>query len=350
MYSRKWICIFLAVLAFVFPVKNFAQSIPYNKIVFFGDSLTDNGNLYKSFFKIIPKSPPYFQGQFSNGPVWSEDMGAYFHTYKNDVGIENYAVGGETAVWHNPMGGFLPYVLSESINNYISASDTSDKTQTLYFMWIGGNDYLHGDDDVNQSTSDVVQVIRDSLEKLVSNGGKHFIVMNLPNLSRVPEGRDGGRAQNIFDLTITHNAKLTNMVTQLQLSHPSIDIRMFDTFAIMNQLLDDPASMNHQYHTHVSNTYNSCWGGGYTLNQKHMEYTLDHQLKAGKSNLNATMVSQYIMNSPDLQAAYNVAESYSRHVAPCADPDSYVFWDKVHPTAVVHRMMSESIIHFISND
>lgn len=30
---------------------NISYALPFNKLVFFGDSLTDNGNLYKVFLK-----------------------------------------------------------------------------------------------------------------------------------------------------------------------------------------------------------------------------------------------------------------------------------------------------------
>lgn len=332
--------LYLLLLTF-YSISSFASPFPYNKIVFFGDSLTDNGNLYNTFFKYIPKSPPYFEGQFSNGPVWAEDLKDYFP----NVILDNYAVGGETAVWHNPFGGFLPYRLSQSINNYLSSESEEDKTKTLFFMWIGGNDYLQGGEPVEDATNSVVQTIQESLEKLIKVGAKHFIVMNLPNLARVPEGRDGGKADNIFDLTVKHNAKLAIAMTQLQLHHPDITIRLFDTFTIMNQMLDDPAAMNHKYHTHVKNTYDMCWHGGYSIQQKHLEAALKQ--KFGSEKINSRVMSESILLSPDLAAAYSVGESYSRGATPCDDPDTYVFWDKVHPTAVIHKVMAAEMQRFM---
>src|SRR6185503_19725473 len=74
---------------------------PFNKIVFFGDSLSDDGNLYAYDFNFLPKSPPYFEGRFSNQYVWSDIVSASF---AKDYGVtkDNYAFGGETAVFHNP--------------------------------------------------------------------------------------------------------------------------------------------------------------------------------------------------------------------------------------------------------
>ena len=47
----------------------------YNRLVVFGDSLSDNGNLYAATGGTTPTSPPYYQGRFSNGPVFTELLG-----------------------------------------------------------------------------------------------------------------------------------------------------------------------------------------------------------------------------------------------------------------------------------
>jgi len=44
-----------------------------NQIVVFGDSLSDSGNLFAATMGTTPP-PPYYQGRFSNGPVWVEDL------------------------------------------------------------------------------------------------------------------------------------------------------------------------------------------------------------------------------------------------------------------------------------
>lgn len=45
-------------------IKALAQQ--YNQYFIFGDSLVDNGNLYKLTGNLVPTTPPYFQGRFSN--------------------------------------------------------------------------------------------------------------------------------------------------------------------------------------------------------------------------------------------------------------------------------------------
>ncbi|HST91688.1 MAG TPA: autotransporter domain-containing esterase, partial [Brevundimonas sp.] len=52
-----------------------ANAQTYNRLVVFGDSLSDNGNLYAATGNTTPTSPPYFQGRYSNGPVFTELLG-----------------------------------------------------------------------------------------------------------------------------------------------------------------------------------------------------------------------------------------------------------------------------------
>src|SRR5688500_5638293 len=62
---------------------------PFTRIVAFGDSLTDNGNLYAS--EAYPPSPPYFEGRGTNGPVAVEYLSAAL-----GVPLLDFAVYGAT--------------------------------------------------------------------------------------------------------------------------------------------------------------------------------------------------------------------------------------------------------------
>ena len=51
----------------------FRDTVPpsHTKFIVFGDSLSDMGNAYNSIAR-LPQSPPYWNGRFSDGPVWAE--------------------------------------------------------------------------------------------------------------------------------------------------------------------------------------------------------------------------------------------------------------------------------------
>ena len=118
-------------------------SQPINQLIFLGDSLSDNGNLYQTLLKVLPKSPPYYRGRFSNGFTWAEQVGtAYYKKYYANYHI--YAVGGATTILHNPITDpfIAPATLEEQLYLYLTQFLFTDKTNTLFAIWIGGNDYF----------------------------------------------------------------------------------------------------------------------------------------------------------------------------------------------------------------
>src|SRR5215472_939964 len=69
---------------------------PYSELVVFGDSLSDTGNAYL-FTDGAAAGPPYFQGRFSNGPVWVEVLAGELGLpapAPSLSGGANYAFGG----------------------------------------------------------------------------------------------------------------------------------------------------------------------------------------------------------------------------------------------------------------
>jgi hypothetical protein len=66
--------VMLATLVLLSAAPALADPLDYGRIVAFGDSLSDNGNLAHNY--PIPGSPPllpgYYNGRFSTGPTWIE--------------------------------------------------------------------------------------------------------------------------------------------------------------------------------------------------------------------------------------------------------------------------------------
>ena len=83
--------------------------MPYDRIIYFGDSLTDSDEFYNLSSQLLvfplPSAVFGYAGQFSNGPVYA-DIAPTVLGIGADESL-NYAVGGARAVGLFNMGGFL---------------------------------------------------------------------------------------------------------------------------------------------------------------------------------------------------------------------------------------------------
>ena len=94
-FAMKWM---LGLTLAVFSFAGIAQATPYSVVVSYGDSLSDNGNLFAA---VGQPGFPYFQGRRSDGPVAVEKLAAALGVPLVDFawlgatsGIGNFADGG----------------------------------------------------------------------------------------------------------------------------------------------------------------------------------------------------------------------------------------------------------------
>jgi phospholipase/lecithinase/hemolysin len=352
--SHRFFVLF-AIMFSLFCSHSFAgEGTPFNKIVFLGDSLSDNGNLYNKDWGYLPKSPPYYEGRFTNGYVWSEYATKYFYD-QNYISSENYAVGGETTVFHNPWSGFLPWTLGDSLTSYYAHSFWTDRSTTLFVIWIGANDYLPGSTDVEGLTTSVTDTIRDDIISLINSGANNFLIINLPNLSVIPYAAQKHMEENLRDLSLTHNAKLAEKV----------NIHLFDLNALFTDVLTHPDEYNKKYNVHITNTTDACWEGGFSLRNNQFGNAVNenniaaafsqylqaqaklHPTKLGANKIDTAGMAHAIVTNPQLMEAYQTTLRAEEGQKPCANPDNYLYWDHVHPTAIVHKLLFEEIKQFM---
>ena len=106
----------LALAACAFAGSASAQT--YNRLVVFGDSLSDNGNLYLISGGTQPPSPPYYQGRFSSGRVWTELLGFNAANFNGSVtGSINYAFGGS----RTDASAGVPFGMLNQLSRYTAA-------------------------------------------------------------------------------------------------------------------------------------------------------------------------------------------------------------------------------------
>lgn len=323
-----------------------------NEIVVLGDSLSDNGNLY-SKIKILPKSPPYFHGRFTNGPTWAEYVGKHYYN-KYYIDTQNYAVGGATAIQHNPIVDKFapPITLTGEVYDYLLRSLFSNKDQILFSIWIGANDYLYNTktSDMDETSSNVVDSIAWSISTLADRGAKYFLVMNIPDLSRTPYAKDNNLKDELHSVSVMHNTKLANALKQIQYKYPDIKIVTVDIFNTFNDLLDNPQKYNQLYNQNFTNFTKACWEGPMMIHAT-QEIALNKELKnafnkkgqALSKNFDTDNIAHTILKSPALAEAYNTSKLAEDGALPCNASEQYIFWDHIHPTDSVHQVIASIV-------
>ena len=337
---------------------------PIKQIIFFGDSLTDNGNLYKHDFKIMPKDPPYYQGRFSNGPTWAEHLGNYYYARYN-INYDIYAVGGATVVLCNPLKGCLPLTLKAEIDDYFFHTAAKDRANTLFIIWIGANDYIsETKQDPNSFTDDVIKQLSTDITALLQNGGKHFALLDLPDLSKTPRELTDHTpaAQRLHILSELHHQKMLATVNQFRNQYPNATFSYVDTYAIFNDIIENTKKYNQKYNLHITNIAESCWEGGYALKKLLAQNDAEKELNAALQqadnsyptgmfkNMDPNALTQYMLKSPALAEAYKVGKLQASGIKPCVNPDDYMFWDQIHPTEVTHQLFADIVLETLENE
>ena len=262
-------CILPLLLIFRVPAPAAAQS--YTRLFVLGDSLSDDGNLYKSVFGLYPQSPPYYKGRFSNGPVWVENLAPKLGFTFN--GATDYAYGGAETGSTNDSPG-LPG-MKQQITSLLKTYPTGDPA-ALYVLWGGANDYLAGGTDTTTPVANLIGYV----QSLAATGARNFAIPNLPDLGRTPGYRATASAPGLTQRTLAHNANLAAALQTLRTQLPTCNIVLFDVYSEFNRILANPAVY------------------GFTN-------TTDQAMQATGAN-----------------------------------PDTYLFWDTVHPTAAAHRLIA----------
>lgn len=115
---------YLPTLAFALSLLSCGTAKPcFSRIVSYGDSLSDTGNLFRLTGTMVPPAP-YYKGHFSDGKVWVE----YLANTLN-VPLVNYAFGAAT-ISNQIFPGIVPGTdiqvpsFSDQVNCYLYYSST----------------------------------------------------------------------------------------------------------------------------------------------------------------------------------------------------------------------------------
>ena len=268
----------------------------YTTLYAFGDSLSDVGNVYTASGGTIPISP-YYDGRFSNGPNWVDDLSAQLGLVAAKAsarGGNDYAVGGAQTgpTLVNPG---VPLVdLDQQVKLFTSLHSfpfAKPSAGALYTLDIGANDIraaLAADASNSAALSTFLgQAIGNTLTAvgdLYADGARSLLYFEVPNLSVVPA---------------------------------------FEAYGALAGTLAD------EFNQGVLSGLGTLEAQGLTV----FDAPIYNDIGAIAANPEAYGFSN--ASSPCFSGSFDRAGSV------CADPASYVFWDTEHPTAAAHALTAE---------
>lgn len=274
---------------------------PLHNIVVFGDSLSDNGNLYETMKHQLPPSPPYYEGRFSNGQVWIEHVIASYFPQNPAMHLLDYAYGG-AGVSEEEGDDDVLFTLRREVNTYLLAHNDKASEDSLFVIWIGANNYLAFPPDAEKTLKDVNAGIMHSLQRLVEKGAMHILVVNLPDLGRTPAAVEFGSVDTMTYLSDEHNKLLNDTMDHLKQEYPNIQWLYYDLHHALEDVMANPQDYG------FTNTTSTC------VNSVIEDITKTSVIKM------VTLVNPKINRDA------------------C---DGYLFFDLVHPTALAHKILGE---------
>ncbi len=302
----------LAALAMFTCASALAAVKDYKTIVVFGDSLSDTGNVtllaYHQFGVLAPGPiVDYTLGSFTDGSdtipaaqkyfgVWVEQLAESLPSHPPVAasldGGTNYAYGSATTGnGTSPLSfeGDTVYVenIGQQITDYLSTHPTIDDN-TLFVIWGGAEDLLHATSPKDVANAAIQQTL--NIERLIQAGATQFLVPSLPPLGRVPE----------FD---------SSLATSLPATAASV---LFNsTLAVGLSVLKDVNPFKHL-------TF----------------YQLD--------------VFNLLLRIDAVPLAYSLVNVTAPSQGQPVDPDTYLFWDDLHPTTRGHNILAGSALSLLT--
>ena len=225
----------------------------------------------------------------SNGRVWADYLAAQL-----GVGLLDMAYASAQTNYH-PATASAKWGFCWQVDEYLRTRGPASDA-TLYIVWIGGNDLVKHTGDPGPAIERAVANILHGIDSLIDAGAENILVMNQPNLGETP-------------LMNGHNLHMNGK--------------------------DQP-------HTFVDNP-----DGGAKL-AKGFNAALDRALTAYPRNVNLLPFDVFaLMNRFIAEEVFDNAT----HMLMANQPtdESYVFWDRIHPTDDAHRGIAEAVYQAVAS-
>lgn len=229
------------------------HAAPYQQVVAFGDSLTDHNGL-KTYEEFLPEPVPEAFTNCEGTPcVWLEYMAEALNL-NLETDLVNNSIGGAKTEGHlDPdvqaaidAEQLPPLGLLGQVNAYLGQSPEFNADQTLFVIWIGGNDLLAYLSDPTSAESaealaqGAVTNIVTAMTQLAGAGATDFLVLTLPDLSRTPQFNQLSAKQraDVQSLTEGFNNALQVGLLGFEDGSPKTTVLTFDVFSYLTGVIN----------------------------------------------------------------------------------------------------------------
>ncbi len=305
----QWRAVIVFVLTMLLQVPTWAAAqTTFQRIVVFGDSLSDPGNLfalekinitppYDNLGPLLIPADVYAKGghHLSNGPTWIEQyartigLAADTRPAFQGFGVKatNYAVSGARA--HDDG---INVNMGAQVDVFLNKFSGKVPADALYVIEFGSNDIrdILAGGDLSTIFSEAFSTIGSSIASLYYAGARKFLICNAPDFSLTPAMlqfpepmRDIARF-----VSMSYNQGLETLVVgPAAATLPEIEIVRLDFFTLLNNVVAAPA-----------------------------------------------LVNLRVVDQPCITPG---SPPYT-----CKDPGQYMFWDGAHPTKAGHAIMAHA--------
>jgi phospholipase/lecithinase/hemolysin len=275
-----------------------AHGQPYSRVIVFGDSYSDSERSYAISKRtlesqmpgaVVAPALPFWNGRWSNGPTAVEMLAE-----RLEIPLENHAVGGALSGHGNAntlMNAFGNTGMLAQVMDYVEQARRADP-KALYVLFASANDFfalstMPSREELQALADRAVSNQIEALDRLLERGANHVLVVGSTDLEMVPMVINAGHARQAAAFRDRINSELQHRLAKSE--RYRAHVVFFNHAAFSTPVREDPQRL-------------------------------------GFAEMSTACLRPGIEGQD-----------------PCGAPDSYYFWDDVHPTAHVHRLVAEAM-------
>ncbi|MGL5363218.1 MAG: autotransporter domain-containing protein [Bosea sp. (in: a-proteobacteria)] len=296
-----------------------SEAVAQSRYVAFGDSLSDSGN----FFVATGQPPaPYFQGRFTNGLTWVEQLAGPMRGFfpvgaVDNTRSTNFAFGGARTDGGpgSPTAPNISGGTGAQITNYLARGGRFGAND-IATLWAGANNIIQALPGAggNPATAQAVMTgvvtaaandVGNNLRALAGAGARTIVSINLPSFAGVPAYSVGPGAplNGLAGLSAgTFNAILAGQQAAVAAANPGTNLISVDVAGLFNAIQATPSAFGFANASTACTAVLSCALGSKAVQNSYAFWDDVHPTEAGHT-LVAAAVNQYL-NAPIYAASF----------------------------------------------